>query len=219
LDALYEQILNTSFPNPTASEIRTLCSVLGTVILAKAPLSRLAIAHILSLKVSTVEHICTGLRSVVRSGETLGFYHESFVDFLIDPRRGPSKFFVTRQQESRVLTQACLRTMKENLRFNICGLESSHTLNADVPDLLLREKQHIHPHLSYSCSWWANHLAETAFDEEILRDLEYFMQKQFLFWLEVLSIIKRVNLGSRALSLLVNWILVRYSPGHTTVIN
>jgi hypothetical protein len=210
LDTLYEQILNTSFPNPTASEIRTLCSVLGAVILAKAPLSLLAIAHLLSLKVSTVEHICTGLQPLVRSGNTLGFYHESFVDFLIDPRRDTSKFFVTQQQESRVLTQACLCTMKETLRFNICGLESSHILNTDVPDLVSREKQNIPPHLSYSCSWWASHLAETAFDERIFRDLEYFMQKQFLLWLEVLSISKQVNLGSRALSLLVNWILVRF---------
>ena len=45
------------------------------------------------------------------------------------------------------------------------------------------------------------------------------MQKQFLFWLEVLSIIKRVNLGSRALSLLVNWILVRFSSCHTAAFN
>jgi hypothetical protein len=215
LDTLYEQILNTSFPNPTASEIRTLCSVLGTVILAKAPLSLSAIAHLLSLKVSTVEHICTGLQSLVRSGDTLGFYHESFVDFLIDPNRSASKFFVIRQQESQVLTHACLRTMKETLRFNICGLESSHTPNANVPDLVWREKQYIPLHLSYSCSWWASHLAETAFDDEIFRDLQKFMQEQFLFWLEVLSIIKRVNLGSWALSLLVNWMLVRFSPCHT----
>jgi NACHT domain len=215
LDALYEQILNTSFPNPTASEIRMLCSVLGTVILAKAPLSLLAIAHLLSLKVSTVDRICNGLQSLVRSGDTLGFHHESFVDFLIDPNRRTSKFFIMRRQESQVLTQACLRTMKENLRFNICGLESSHPLNTNIPDLLSREKQHIPQHLSYSCSWWASHLAETEFDEGIFRDLEKFIQKQFLFWLEVLSIIKRVNLGSRALSLLVNWMLVRLSPCHT----
>jgi NACHT domain len=215
LDTLYEQILDTSFPNPTASEITALCSVLGTVILAKAPLSLLAIAHLLSLEVAAVEHICNGLQSLIRSGNTLGFYHESFVDFLIDSNRRTSKFFIMRRQQSQVLIQACLRTMKENLRFNICGLESSHIVNADVPDLLSREKQHIPQHLSYSCSWWANHLAETAFDEEIFRDLEYFMQKQFLFWLEVLSIIKRVNLGSRALSLAANWILVRFSPFHT----
>jgi NACHT domain len=219
LDTLYEQILNTSFPNPTASEIRTLCSVLSAVILAKAPLSRLAIAHLLSLKVSTVERICQSLRSLVRSGETLGFYHESFVDFLIDPSRSPSKFFVMRRQESQVLAQACLRTMKENLRFNICGLESSHTLNANLPDLLSREKKHIPPHLSYACSWWASHLTETEFDEGIFRDLENFMQKQFLFWLEVLSIIKRVNLGSRGIVIIGQLDSGEAPSCHTTMLN
>jgi NACHT domain len=140
LDTLYEQILDTSFPNPTASEIRTLCSVLGTIILAKAPLSLLAIARLLSLDVSAVEHVCNGLQSLIRSGDTLGFHHESFVDLLIDPNRRTSKFFIMRQQESRALAQVCLRTMKENLRFNICSLESSHALNADIPDLLSRAK-------------------------------------------------------------------------------
>jgi NACHT domain len=212
LDTLYEQILDTSFPNPTASEIRTLCSVLGTVILAKAPLSLLAIAHLLSMKMAAMEHICNCLQSLIRSGDTLGFYHESFVDFLINPNRRTSKFFIMRRQESQVLTQACLRTMKEDLRFNICGLKSSHTLNVNIPDLLSREKQHIPQHLSYSCTWWASHLAETGFDEGMFQVLQNFMQKQFLFWLEVLSIIKRVNLASRALSLLVKWIPVRLSP-------
>jgi NACHT domain len=219
LGTLYEQVLHTSFPNPTASEIKTLRSLLGTVILAKAPLSLLAIAHLLSLKVSTVEHMCSRLQSLLKVGDILGFYHESFVDFLIDPTRSTSKFFIMQQQESQVLTLACLRTMKENLRFNICGLESSHTLNVDIQDLLLRENQHIPPHLSYSCSWWANHLIETAFSEGIYRDLENFMQKQFLFWLEVLSIIKQVNLCSQALSLLVNWILVRLLPCYTAAFN
>jgi hypothetical protein len=182
LDTLYEQILNTSFPNPTASESMTLCSVLGTIILAKASLSRLAIAHLLSLKVSTVERICTGLRSLVRSGETLGFYHESFVDFLLNPSRSPSKFFVMRQRESKTLTQACLRTIKENTRFNIRDLESSHTLNADIPDLLSREKENIPQHLAYSYSWWASHLVET---EGMFQDLAKFMQRLFLFYLSL----------------------------------
>jgi hypothetical protein len=211
LDTLYEQILNTSFPSPTANEIRTLRSVLGVIILAKAPLSMFALARLLSLKESALEHIRDGLKSLVRSGNTLGFYHQSFVDFLIDPSRNTSKFFITRKQESLALTHACLRTMKETLRFNICGLESSHNRNADIPDLSSREKQQIPPHLSYSCSWWASHLTETGFDEETFRDLQTFMEKQFLFWLEVLSIIKRVNLASRTLSLLINWLQVRFS--------
>jgi WD40 repeat protein len=109
--------------------------------------------------------------------------------------------------------------MKENLRFNICSLESSHILNADIPDLLSRAKQHIPQHLSYSCTWWASHLTETEFHDGIFQDLQNFMQNRFLFWLEVLSIINRVNLASRALSLLTNWILVRFSPYRTAAFN
>jgi hypothetical protein len=138
------------------------------------------------------------------------FHHQSFIDFLIDPARSTSNFFVNRGQETRSLTLTCLRAMKEELRFNICDLKTSYLQNIDIPDITTRVEECIHPHVSYSCCFWANHLAETTFDIQVFEALQYFMETQFLFWLEVLSLIKRVNLASSILLLLSDWILVRF---------
>jgi hypothetical protein len=157
-----------------------------------------------------VEQICIGLQSVLESQSVLIFHHQSFSDFLIDPARSTSKFFVKREQETRTLTMACLRVMRDELRFNICDFESSYLRNAEVPDLASRIEEHIPSHLSYSTLFWSSHLAEITFDIEVFGALQYFMENQFLFWLEVLSLIKRVNLASSMLLMLSDWIKVRF---------
>jgi NACHT domain len=208
---LYEEILATSFPDPTKDDIIKFRSVVGTIVLAKAPLSFRSLTQLISMDSSAVEHICNGLQSVLDSREFLQFYHQSFVDFLIDPGTSTSKFLIRREEESSNLTLACLRTMKENLRFNICGLKSSYLRNSDVPGLDSLVEQYIPPHLSYSSRFWASHLAETAFEMKIFDYLRYFMQNQFLYWLEVLSVTRLVNLASGMLRILADWIRVRFS--------
>jgi hypothetical protein len=210
---LYEQILRTSFGSLRGQEVENLCSVMGTVILAKAPLLFSTLVRLLSMDDSTVEQICIGLQSVLESQGVLTFHHQSFIDFLMDPTRATSRFFVRRKQETRTLTLACLRTMKEELRFNICDLKTSYLQNIDIPDLPSRVEQCIHPHLSYSSYFWASHLAETTFDIQVFEKLQYFMENQFFFWLETLSLTKRVNLAMNMLLQLIDWINVRYYYG------
>jgi len=104
---LYEQILRTSFGSLSSHEVEDVCSIMGTIILAKAPMSFSTLASLLSMENSTVEQICIGLRSVLESQSVLIFHHQSFGDFLIDPARSASKFFVKREQATRTLTMAC----------------------------------------------------------------------------------------------------------------
>ena len=217
--ALYEQILRTSFGSLSGQELENLCSILGAIILAKTPLSFLTLVGLLSMDDSTVEQICIGLQSVLESQSVLIFHHQSFSDFLIDPARSTSKFFVKREQETRNLTMACLRTMRDELRFNICDFESSYLRNAEVPDLSLRVEKRISSHLSYSTLFWLCHLAETAFDMRVFENVHYFMANQFLFWLEVLSLIKRVSLASGMLLLLIDWIQVSFRGSCVLVLN
>jgi hypothetical protein len=89
-------------------------------------------------------------------------------------------------------------------------LKTSHLRNAEVADLDSQVKERIHPCIFYSTCFWASHLAETSFEIEVFEALQYFMDNQFLFWLEALSLIKRVNLASSMLLILINWIKVRF---------
>ncbi|KIM32662.1 hypothetical protein M408DRAFT_41207, partial [Serendipita vermifera MAFF 305830] len=206
--ALYSFILNSFFPNPSEKLIESFRAILGTVILAKVPLMVSSLINLLSLKPTTMEHICNGLHAVMDSQDTLRIQHQSFVDFLVDPSKCPSAFLIDPKRENQSLTIACLRTMRSGLRFNICDLETSYLRNSDVPNLAARVKERIPPELAYSCFFWASHLKDTPLGSEEVSYLEDFMNKQFLYWLEVLSLMKRFNVASSMLWTLIDWLQV-----------
>jgi len=217
LNTLYNTVLHISFGKSSKEDIKNILRVVGTTILARSALSLQSIARLHSLEESTVEYIYKGLQSVMEYENGLRFRHQSFVDFLIDPDKCSLMFLIKRKEESQALTLGCLRVMKDLLRFNICNVKSSYLRNSDIQDLGSQEKECIPPYLFYSCRFWTSHLAETGFDTDVLGHIEYFMRNQFLFWLEILSITRQVNVGSNMLSLLIDWIPV--SSWHTIALN
>ncbi|KIM21058.1 hypothetical protein M408DRAFT_53919, partial [Serendipita vermifera MAFF 305830] len=210
MTALYSLILKISFSDQIDDEdfIEHLHSVLGAVILAKVPLSMSSLRHLLSIQPDTMEYICNGLQAVMDSQSTLRIHHQSFVDFLIDQNECPQMFFIDRKRESWTLVVACLRTMEKDLRFNICNLETSYIRNEDVQDIATRVDACVSPQLGYASCFWASHLAETPFKPEIMGQLDNFMIKQFLYWLEILSVMKRVNIASGMLWTLINYLQI-----------
>ncbi|KIM27453.1 hypothetical protein M408DRAFT_24399 [Serendipita vermifera MAFF 305830] len=204
IDTLYDQILKASFSRE--EDIQDFQTVVGAIVLMKAPLSLISLAHLLSMNKSSVEHVCIRLRSVLEYHNNLRFYHQSFVDFLLNHDRCTIGFSIDQDRAKRKLALACFKVLNNELKFNICGVESSYLRNTDIPDLASKAGKFITPHLLYSSLWWVSHLTETRSDTEIFDHVRNFMHKQFLFWLEILSISKRVNLGSQMLLCLVNWI-------------
>jgi len=209
---LYNWILKVSFPNPSFEDIRDFHSILGAIIFTQAPLEAASLAQLLSIESPTIGYICNGLQSVLDSDNALRIHHQSFADFLLDPDECPQNFLIIRERENRNLAVACVKVMNSRLRYNICGLESSYLRNSEVPDLQSRIEKHISPHLLYSSRFWAEYLAQTAFDGELFGHLQYFMQNQFLFWLEVLSLTGMVNVASSMLWTLLKWIRVSTRP-------
>jgi len=205
---LYTWILNVSFPNLSHGDAKDFHSILGAIIFSKAPLDPTSLAHLLSIESSTMGYICNGLQSVLDSENAVRIHHQSFVDFLLDPKDCPPDFLIIRECANRNLTVACLKTMKSHLQFNICGLESSYVRNSEVPNLQSKVERHIPRYLFYSSRFWTDHLAQTTFDNKLFGHVQYFTQNQFLFWLEVLSLIGMVNVASGMLWTLLNWMRV-----------
>lgn len=83
----------------------------------------------------SMENVYTRIRSVLDCDKFLRISHQSFTDFLLEPNICPSAFLNRRKDGNRELTIACLGTMEGQLRFNICGIESSHIRNDDIADL------------------------------------------------------------------------------------
>lgn len=212
---LYSRILNMSFPHPSETTIRGVRAVVGAIILAQEPLPASSLSDLCSINPLTMRYIRNGLQSVMTPGDILRFKHHSFVDYMINPAHCLPVFLVDLNDQNRKLTLSCLQTMKKHLRFNICDLKSSHVRNSEIPGLDSKIEECIPLHISYSCRFWTSHLTGTIFDIEIFDCILDFMQHNFLYWLEVLSLIKRVNLGSSTMQKLIDWLQVRFLSSPT----
>ncbi|KIM20013.1 hypothetical protein M408DRAFT_334177 [Serendipita vermifera MAFF 305830] len=114
----------------------------------------------------------------------------------------PLDFRVDTKQANVELGIYSLQTMMRELRFNICGLETSCLPNSSIKDLNERVQRNISDTLQYSCLHWASHLCSNldATSKEIREGLNEFLKSErILYWLEVLSTMGEVPAASTAL--------------------
>ncbi len=147
------------------------------------------------------------LTNVNSSDESLPIVplHTSFRDFLTNERKS-GDFCVGLRDSHRQLAHSCLGLLLNDLKFNICNLESSYLANKDVKDLRSRVDKHIPPALLYACRFWDDHLEHTDFEIDLFVQIRTVFEKKFLFWLEALSVTSNVGLASPALSVLSVWL-------------
>lgn len=210
LDALYIEILTRSVKTSNSGINPDIMNrfkrVLGTIIQAEAPVSIADIFELCSdlegCTQDAVLHILKPLGSLLsgvgREFTPIRPLHASFKDFLVDRDRSEALYIDPKEQQRYTLL-ACLRIMKSGLRFNICDLETSHLLNDEVSDLSSRVEKNIPSYLSYVCRFWAFHLTATPFEKYILGEIRQFLKTYFLYWIEVLSLIKEVDIAEGAL--------------------
>ena len=137
--------------------------------------------------------------------------HASFYDFLLEENRS-HEFFIEQEDVHHDLATASLSIMQTCLHFNICGLETSYVLNAEVADLDKRVEKNIPPPLHYACQFWAAHLQNVEFDAGLAKLVGQFITgEQALFWLEALGISKLIREAYWVLSSTERWFQVRYS--------
>lgn len=215
INELYLQILRLSFQKATAHMLDVLKRVVGAIVLARTPIHRRDLRHFIGKQEgeATIDFILDKLSSVILARNSDGkvrISHLSFTEFICDSNRCDNAFMVDHNIHSKIMTLACLGIMKTGLRFNICQLETSHIRNIDVCGLADRIEKFIPTHLSYACHFWADHLQRTAFDTVILAELKSCMYFGFLYWLEVLSLLKHGPIVPKALLSVCGW--SRVSP-------
>ncbi|KAF9643962.1 hypothetical protein BDM02DRAFT_3263813, partial [Thelephora ganbajun] len=128
-------------------------------------------------------------------------FHKSFPDFIIDPTRCVNqRFHISPPSHHWELLAGCLELMNQMLEKNMCHLPDA-VANCEVGDLHGRSERHLDPALRYACKSWHKHLT----DEHIVRTpaitfaLRRFLEKKFLFWLEVLSVLDATREAADAL--------------------
>ena len=214
LDSLYASILREAFGSDDPEDDPKVRSVLGAVILAVDPLSPFAIATLLGLSAESVFRRLSSVHSLLilqDVNQPVRPFHKSFPDFIVDPIRCINeRFRVSPPSQHLELLVGCLELMNQKLEKNMCNLPDA-VANSEVADLQDRNKQYIDPALGYACKSWHRHLVDehTARMPKVVSTLHRFLERKFLFWLEVLSVLGATREAVDALDVVTKRLEVR----------
>ncbi|KAJ7138266.1 WD40-repeat-containing domain protein [Mycena epipterygia] len=214
LDKLYAVALQQSGPWGTNARFtQDGRAVLACVVLGQVPMTDETIDALL-FEQATAAVVLNHLGCVIQwsAGTYARTLHASFADYLTDPERsGGQPWSIDLETNHRSLSLACLRILNSpsELRFNICSLEDSHLLNAGIPCLSDRIAADISPQLLYSSRFWANHVQVALFETKVLEEMDTFFHNQFLYWLEVLSLLGQIPMATASLG-----VAAAYAKGH-----
>ncbi|KAK0482380.1 hypothetical protein IW261DRAFT_1467492 [Armillaria novae-zelandiae] len=208
IDDLYFRTLNVEFsrrPNQTGwiSDYR---AIMGCILCSTTPLSVRMISELLGKRQKTVEGTLSILRPVLRLGSSeddeVHLLHASLADYLLDPGRS-AHLHVDPSSAHASLAVGCLQILisgLKDIRRHIIFASASTKTTIDL----------IPAHVNYSCLNWASHLSLVTCqgDEAALIEasLGQFLKMCFLFWLEALSLLDRVQDGIVSLHALCVWL-------------
>ncbi|GJJ11127.1 hypothetical protein Clacol_005358 [Clathrus columnatus] len=214
LDFMYTQILSSLFDPDDPRVMARFHSIIGSIIASFEPLSLKALVALRGDGVQSsqrerdikvvIQHMGSLLSGIDDPSSTIRPLHLSFHEYLLDPNRS-YKFSINPFPCDHDFAVGCIRTMMEELRFNICDIPDSHRQNSDYEDLPARISSSISMPLSYSCRFWAWHVSWTSFDSSLARKVEEFLYHGFLLWLEALSLVKAINMAAKLMSCLISW--------------
>jgi hypothetical protein len=198
LYGLYRTVMKEHCNPLHEMEVKRVKSILGRIISAQEPLSLHALVHLvppnsvltpddIRTQRRIVKHLASLLSGTQSDHKPIAPLHSSYRDFLCNPEHNKD-FYIDRSEAHQCMALACFRVMEQNLTFNICQIPTSFLRNVDIPEIAGLLEKHIHDHLSYACRFWAFHVSATPSSEFAQKDSESFFLKEFLYWLEVMSL-------------------------------
>ena len=204
LDDIYLQILRSAIPEGSGNRIvESFQTVVGTIILLWNPLPRQALANLITVDIDDITRAFSHLHSIILPSsrdDLLQIHHKSFPDFITNAERCRDKrFLITPKVHHSRIANHCFRIMGRFLRENICdlGFPERYLDNNKVRHLTDGK---ISQELIYACIYWAEHLSQAdAEDNDLLQQVEDFAFNHILNWLEVLSLVKRLDVAHPAL--------------------
>ena len=223
VDLLYTKVLEEAFHDVASYDHELYSrfkSIVGTVILTFHPLSIKALSDLLR-NCGTPSRISSSLRTLHSlllvpedSDGLVQVFHRSLSDFLTDPGQcTDTRFFIDPPIHHNEILLSCLNVMEERLKRNICNLDDDAVLSNEIKELL--QRTYIGDALEYACSFWTKHLMKVSSSSggivEVYKAINKFFETGFLFWIEVLILLGRFNIGIYALNEIQQWyMLVSY---------
>jgi len=103
--------------------------------------------------------------------------------------------------------------MRQDLKFNICGIETSHRRHVEIEGIQERIDQAITRVLMYASQYWADHLELGSLsgpDSNLMDGVMDFMNNRHLYWIEVFSLENQMSRIFGILRKAADWAKVRY---------
>ncbi|KAH8621457.1 Vegetative incompatibility protein [Alternaria alternata] len=189
--------------------------IVGAVVTMQDPLSVASLAELLRKDVATLRRTLANLQSVLdvpdADSSVIRLLHPSFRDFLLSPSRCSSpQFRIDKRIVHTRVYKHCLEVMSKHLRRDMCNLRDPGARTADLSQIEVA--RHIPPHVQYACRFWVYHCQRSDVDTGSCCDVEAFLRKHFLHWLESLALLSRVSEAVGMVYTLESIFLVRGCP-------
>ena len=211
LDSLYTSILEVAFGEEDPQVYPKVRSTIGAIVLLVNPLPPSGIAKLIGLDPEEVILYLTLVHSLLIIDDDLSLpvkpFHKSFPDFITNPSRCVDvRFYICPEPLHLELIMNCLRVMNDELKPNLLS-SSNYVLNSEIMDLETKLSNCISTTLRYACQSWYSHITKTTGDvTDIVPHLHIFLEKKFLAWLEVLSVLGSARGAVTALGQLIPWL-------------
>ncbi|KAF5345603.1 hypothetical protein D9757_014774 [Collybiopsis confluens] len=173
--------------------------VIGLIVSAYEPFTVKALTKMLeqqsqvAIDYSMVDGMINDLPAVLSTSNGQILYHLSLAEFL-SSEQCPTQYRISHEGSHEVLGSICLKVMMNELKFNICNLETSSIRNSEVLNLEERIDQQISPQLQYSVKWWGYHGEEGNCSKEMRTGVQNFTSgSHLIYWMECMSLLKKVT--------------------------
>ena len=211
LDYLYTSIFREAFLENNTEDNAMVRSVLSAVVLITNPVSPSTIATLMGFGNDRVQRLLESIQSPLLlpqdPNSPVQPFHKSFPDFITDPTRcTDTRFYISLDYHTELVLH-CLDIMDKLLEKNMCSIPD-YVLNSEVEDLAKRvDESHIRGALEYACRSWYKHLITTKHQtSDVVSALCNFLEKKFIFWLEVLSVLGATSDAACALIAAIKWL-------------
>ena len=201
LDSLYETGLRSAGLWHDTLFRSDCCNILGTILCARVPLSCSVIDAILELPQDTSSwESVSRLGCVLHVSETepIRILHPSFHDYLSERCRS-NPWSIDLEHHNKELALRCIKLLDKELRENMCDMTLPY----------LSQKRTLPEAISYACRFWIEHICLISdATDDILNQMDAFLSKHLLHWMEVLALLKCHDLTIRSIDNLMKWLRV-----------
>jgi hypothetical protein len=218
LDELYTHIIEAAVTiNGVVNErLRYRVEVLiGTIIVLQHPLPFSSISGLLwtpdgkydreELR-SDFESLASVLPMPELDSDPVQIFHPSFPEYMQDPKRCRLHNVCIAPADAHLYVAiACLKIMNTSLRQDICNIQDFTLSNSDVVDLQQCLHRCVSEELRYACSYWITHLVFAPPNLTLVKELRNFCKRHIFHWIEVLSLLNKLNVAMMGLPRGSDW--------------